>query len=277
MEQVSTAIPVKQCVCGTNVSATSYQQVTNLCSQWIAQKRQSCSASPSRYVCVTSVHGVMEARQDAELRQILNRADIVTPDGMPVVWALRSLGLPNQQRVYGPTLMLKLCERAALEKHRIFLFGSSPETLRSLIDKLRTRYPGLHIAGSYSPPFRALTEEEEEDIRRRIREADADLVFAGISTPKQEKWMARQQSVLDGVIMVGVGAAFDFHAGRVKQAPKWMQDRGLEWLFRLLSEPRRLWRRYIMVTPRFLPLWAWQLSGFGRYEDTSPEAVLNKR
>jgi N-acetylglucosaminyldiphosphoundecaprenol N-acetyl-beta-D-mannosaminyltransferase len=261
MQPTSLALPIKRNVCGVEISATSYDEVVACCSHWIAQKRQSDVPPPSRYVCVTSVHGVMEARQDLELKQILNHADIATPDGMPVVWALRSFGQTQQQRVYGPNLMLKLCQRAAAEGQNIFLYGSTQDVIERLTAKLQSLYPDIRITGSYSPPFRALTAAEEEDIRNRIREAKADLVFVGISTPKQEKWMARQQLKLDGLIMIGVGAAFDFHAGRVRQAPKWMQDRGLEWLFRLVSEPRRLWRRYILVTPRFLPLWAMQLSG----------------
>ena len=263
------AFPAKQNVCGVNISATNYGQVVDCCSHWIEEKRQSDTSGPSRYICVTSVHGVMEARQDGELRGILNNADIATPDGMPVVWALRSFGRRGQQRVYGPTLMLKLCERAATNGHKLFLYGSTPEVIQGLTEKLTTLYPAIRIVGTYSPPFRALTAEEEADIQARIRESNADLVFVGISTPKQERWMARQQQRLDGVIMIGVGAAFDFHAGRVKQAPKWMQDRGLEWLFRLVSEPRRLWRRYILITPRFLPLWAMQLSGLSDTKTSS--------
>lgn len=267
MEHTLIKLPSKQCVCGINISTTSYDEVVDLCSQWIDEKRRSYTQVPSRYICVTSVHGVMEAREDLELREVLNHADVATPDGMPVVWALRSFGQREQQRVYGPTLMLRLCERAEREQLKVFLYGSTDEVLERLTDSLRAKFPRIQITGTYSPPFRALTQEEDETIRQRIREAGADLVFVGVSTPKQEKWMARQQRELSGVVMVGVGAAFDFHAGRVKQAPKWMQERGLEWLFRLLSEPKRLWRRYILVTPRFLPYWALQLSGVTKYKD----------
>lgn len=266
--QTSAVFPPKQAVCGVKISATSYAEVADICSAWIDQKRRGVSSDPSPYICVTSVHGVMEARQDAELRHILNRAAIATPDGMPLVWALRSLGRKSQQRVYGPNLMLTLCERAAREQHRIFLYGSTDTVLRSLVEKLQIKYSRIRITGTYSPPFRPLTAEEETEVRRQILASAADIVFVGISTPKQEKWMARQQQHLPGVIMIGVGAAFDFHAGKVKQAPAWMQNRGLEWLFRLCTEPRRLWRRYILVTPRFLPLWALQLSGFGKFEES---------
>jgi N-acetylglucosaminyldiphosphoundecaprenol N-acetyl-beta-D-mannosaminyltransferase len=200
----------------------------------------------------------MEARKDPSIRSILNQADIATPDGMPLVWALRSFGLREQQRVYGPNLMLTLCEQAARRGHRVFLYGGRPETLDVLQANLLKRFPELILAGAYSPPFRELTEVEEQDVRRMIREANPDFIFVGISTPKQERWMSAHKHVFPGVVMVGVGAAFDFHAGRVRQAPAWMQRNGLEWLFRLTSEPGRLWRRYVLVTPWFLPFWAMQ-------------------
>jgi N-acetylglucosaminyldiphosphoundecaprenol N-acetyl-beta-D-mannosaminyltransferase len=190
---------------------------------------------------------------------ILNYADIATPDGMPLVWALRSFGAKEQKRVYGPTLMLHLCESAARNGHRIFLYGGREECLHDLRARLEDRFPGLRIVGSFSPPFRPLNPEETEGIRQRIRDSEADLVFVGISCPKQERWMYENREALPGVVMIGVGAAFDFHAGRVRQAPVWIQRNGLEWLFRLAMEPARLWRRYLLVTPRFLPLWALQL------------------
>ncbi|MDP9171069.1 MAG: WecB/TagA/CpsF family glycosyltransferase [Acidobacteriota bacterium] len=248
-------VPAKQDVLGVRISATSYNEVAATCAAWIASKEPH---DPAHYICVTSVHGVMEARRDLGIRSILNRADIATPDGMPLVWALRSFGLPEQQRVYGPTLMLALCEQAMRLGHRVFLYGGRPETLDALRTNLLTRFPGLILAGSYSPPFRELNDNEESEVRRMIRDAAPDLLFVGISTPKQERWMASHQDAFAGVVMVGVGAAFDFHAGRVKQAPAWMQRNGLEWFFRLTCEPVRLWKRYVLLTPRFLPLWAMQ-------------------
>jgi N-acetylglucosaminyldiphosphoundecaprenol N-acetyl-beta-D-mannosaminyltransferase len=195
---------------------------------------------------------------DPEIAKIFNEADIAAPDGMPIVWALRSFGFASQQRVYGPTLMLKLCRQAAESGHRIFLYGGRTDTLPTLITRLRERFPRLRIAGSYSPPFRPLSESEELGIQQQIRESDADIVFVGIGAPKQEKWMYAHRNSFPGVILIGVGAAFDFHAGRTRQAPVWIQRSGLEWLFRLMMEPRRLWKRYILITPRFLPLWAMQ-------------------
>lgn len=251
-------IPVKQAVLGIGVSRTSYEGVAALCDQW-ARERKNSTHGEARYICVTSVHGIMLAQDDAALARIFNQADVVTPDGMPVVWALRSFGCRGQQRVYGPTLMLAICAKAEEAGHSIFLYGGREETLPRLEKRLKERFPRLRIAGSYSPPFRTLTAEEEEQVQRRIRESDADIVFAGISTPKQERWMWEHREALPGVTLIGVGAAFDFHAGRTRQAPPWMQRLGLEWFFRLIVEPRRLWKRYLLVTPRFLPLWAWQL------------------
>jgi N-acetylglucosaminyldiphosphoundecaprenol N-acetyl-beta-D-mannosaminyltransferase len=244
-------------ITGTNISATSYEEVVDVVGNWLSRE-VSAVEKTAKYICVTSVHGIVTARRDIELRTALNDADVATPDGMPVVWALRSFGARGQQRVYGPTLMLRLCEAAVRRRHRIFLYGGRPEVLTALSLKLKARYPELMIAGTYSPPFGPLTTAEDEHIKRTITDSKADLVFVGISTPKQEKWMAAHQRDFPGKVLIGVGAAFDFHAQRVRQAPGWMQESGLEWLFRLLIEPTRLWKRYLLVTPQFLPLWALQ-------------------
>jgi len=261
--------PPKQSVLGIGVSATSYGEVCWITRSWV-EKGRNLPTAPGRCVCVTSVHGIMTSRSDAEFRRILNEADLVTPDGMPVVWAMRSFGLRRQSRVYGPNLMLALCEQAAHLGHRIFLYGATQETLGLLSRNLQKWYPGLHIAGMYAPPFRALTAEEDAEAVRRIRESRADIVFVGISTPKQERWMSAHRSTLPGVVMFGVGAAFDFHAGRVSQAPGWMQRHGLEWFYRLLMEPQRLWKRYLLETPLFLPLWFLQLAGLLRDTGEAP-------
>jgi N-acetylglucosaminyldiphosphoundecaprenol N-acetyl-beta-D-mannosaminyltransferase len=244
-------VPEKINIVGTRVSKTSYREVVQLCLEWARTK----DTQRSRYVCVTSVHGIIASRDDAELARALKDADIVTPDGMPVVWAMRSFGVARQERVYGPTLMLHLCEEAARSGLRIYLYGALGKTLEDLSRRLRARYAGLKIAGCYSPPFRPLTDEEENEVRGSIMASGADILFVGLSTPKQEKWMRAHCDSIPGLTMIGVGAAFDIHAGRVRQAPGWMQQRGLEWLFRLLIEPARLWRRYVLITPRFLPLW----------------------
>jgi N-acetylglucosaminyldiphosphoundecaprenol N-acetyl-beta-D-mannosaminyltransferase len=251
-------VPAKLDVLGVGISTTSYAEVTAACAGWIAQRASAVSAMPAHYVCVTSVHGVMEARKDGTIRDILNGADIATPDGMPLVWALRSFGERHQERVYGPTLMLTLCDQAERLGHRIFLYGGREETLDLLCANLLRRFPGLRFAGKYSPPFRALTSAEDEEVCALIASSKPDLLFVGISTPKQERWMANHKERFPGLVMVGVGAAFDFHAGCVSQAPPWMQARGLEWLYRLGKEPSRLWKRYILVTPWFLPCWGMQ-------------------
>jgi N-acetylglucosaminyldiphosphoundecaprenol N-acetyl-beta-D-mannosaminyltransferase len=252
-------VPEKQPVLGVGISATTYAEVCAVCREWIESTEPGRQPARGRYVCVTSVHGIMTARTDAVFSKILNQADLATPDGMPVVWAMRSFGRRQQSRVYGPTLMLALCEQAAKLGHRIFLYGAMPETLDGLCRNLLARFPGLRIVGTYAPPFRPLTPEEDAAVTQEIRDSGADLVFVGISTPKQEKWMSAHSATLPRVVMFGVGAAFDFHAGRVSQAPAWMQRNGLEWFYRLLMEPRRLWRRYLLETPLFLPLWFLQL------------------
>jgi N-acetylglucosaminyldiphosphoundecaprenol N-acetyl-beta-D-mannosaminyltransferase len=250
-------LPEKQLIVSVGISKTSYAEVVALCKQWAAE-RPHAGRNSARCICVTSVHGVMMAKDDPRIANILNAADIATPDGMPLVWALRSFGSRQQQRVYGPTLMLELCRSAAGNGHRLFLYGGREETLPLLESRLTARFPGLIVAGRYSPPFRPLTESEDQQVREMIRACDADIVFVGISTPKQELWMHEHRDCFPGVTLVGVGAAFDFHAGRTRQAPAWIQRNGLEWLFRLSVEPARLWKRYILITPRFLPLWAIQ-------------------
>lgn len=257
------ALPVKKTILGVNISATSYGEVLRTCRRWVGEHRQS-QAPRARYVTVTSVHGIMEAQQDTAFRDMINAADVATPDGMPVVWALRSWA-KGQNRVYGPNLMLALCGQATRLGHRMFLYGASEQALAALQSNLRKKFPGIQIVGAISPPFRALTPEEDRQIVGQIQASGADIVFVGLSTPKQERWMSAHRESLPGVVMFGVGAAFDFHAGKVKQAPLWMQRSGLEWFFRLTTEPKRLWKRYLLVTPKFIPLWAMQRAGILKY------------
>jgi N-acetylglucosaminyldiphosphoundecaprenol N-acetyl-beta-D-mannosaminyltransferase len=205
------------------------------------------------YVCVAAVHTVMEAREDAELRAAVDGATFTVPDGQPLVWALRALGHDISARVYGPELMLHACERAAGTTQRHYFYGGRDDAALSLLtDSLRARFPALRIAGGWSPPFRPLTDDELGEIAARINAAQPDVVWVGIGVPKQEKWMAAMRARLDAPVLIGVGAAFDFHAGLVPQAPAWMQRTGLEWAFRLRQEPRRLWRRYARHNPRFV-------------------------
>jgi N-acetylglucosaminyldiphosphoundecaprenol N-acetyl-beta-D-mannosaminyltransferase len=271
-------------ILGIGITAISYEEVVCVCDHWLADRRiPSHSERPdsrARYIAVTSVHGIISSVLDPSVRRCINQADVATPDGMPVVWALRSFGCKHQQRVYGPTLTLALCDMAEKRGYGIFLYGSSPETLEKLQKNLSRRYPSLRIAGSYSPPFRPLTNEEGAEIIQKISDSGAVLVFVGLSTPKQEQWMEAHCRRLAGMVLVGVGAAFDFHAGKLRQAPEWMQRRGLEWLFRLMVEPRRLWRRYLLVTPLFLPLWGLQRLGilqfWRRFALDDPRARMAK-
>ena len=203
-------------------------------------------------ISAAAVHLVMVAQHDSETREAVR--DMVTvPDGQPLVWALRALGHSRASRIYGPELMARYCERAAETGVRMFLYGGRNQgALVQLVLNLRQRYPGLQIAGGYSPPFRPETEEERDAIAAEINASRAEIVWVGTGQPKQEKWMAEMRDRLHAPILVGVGAAFDFHAGLVPQAPPWMQTSGLEWVFRLAHEPRRLWRRYARYNPRFV-------------------------
>jgi N-acetylglucosaminyldiphosphoundecaprenol N-acetyl-beta-D-mannosaminyltransferase len=257
-------LPQKQSVIGVGISATSYRQTVDICEKWIAATHEGGSAGPARFVTVTSVHGIVTAFFDKNFRSILNASDICTPDGMPVVWAMKSFGVSGQTRVYGPTLTLQLCERAAQAGHRIFLYGARESTLEALRSRLTQRFPGLAIVGMISPPFRPLTPLEDREYILQIRGSGADIVLVGLSTPKQEQWMISHREQLPGLVLLGVGAAFDFHAGKVEQAPPWMQRSGLEWFFRLTREPKRLWKRYLLITAVFPPLWAMQKLGILR-------------
>jgi N-acetylglucosaminyldiphosphoundecaprenol N-acetyl-beta-D-mannosaminyltransferase len=211
------------------------------------------------YICVAAVHTVMACAEDPELRAAVLASDFTVPDGQPLVWALNALGHDLQDRVYGPELMDRGCARAAETGQKVYLYGGRNQgALAQLARSLRLRHPGLKIVGGYAPPFRPLTEAEEHHIAQDIDRSGADVVWVGIGVPKQEKWMARMRPRMDAPVLIGVGAAFDFHAGLVPQAPARMQRIGLEWLFRFVQEPRRLWRRYLRYNPRFVAGFAWQ-------------------
>jgi N-acetylglucosaminyldiphosphoundecaprenol N-acetyl-beta-D-mannosaminyltransferase len=205
------------------------------------------------YICVAAVHTVVACQDDRELGAAVAGADLTVPDGMPLVWALRLLGHPLHHRVYGPDLMDLACAHAARTGQRFYLYGGrNPGALAQLARQLRLRHPGLQIVGGHAPPFRPLTADEETAVADEINASRADVVWVGIGVPKQEKWMARMRDRLDAPVLVGVGAAFDFHAGLIPQAPAWLQRHGMEWAFRLAHEPRRLWRRYLTYNPRFV-------------------------
>jgi N-acetylglucosaminyldiphosphoundecaprenol N-acetyl-beta-D-mannosaminyltransferase len=215
------------------------------------------------YICVAAVHTVMVCQEDPDLREAVLNASLTVPDGQPLVWAMNAMGHQLPSRVYGPELMARYCERSALTGARMFLYGGRNQgALVQLALNLRRRFPGIKIVGGYSPPFRDLSPEEEAAIVKEINRSKADVVWVGIGVPKQEKWMYAMRDRLDAPVLVGVGAAFDFHAGLVPQAPDWMQHAGLEWAFRLGHEPRRLWKRYARYNPRFVAGFARQ---YGRY------------
>lgn len=239
-------------VLGVRVDATSYEDATERILGW-------ASRGEGRYVCITSVHGVISSNQDSSFASIQNEADLATPDGMPLVWALRRLGIPRASRVYGPTLTLHICKEAADHGVPIGLFGGTPESLDDFAAFLARTFPGLNIACRIAPPFRPISTEEDEAYTRHIVDSGVRILLVGLGCPKQERWMASHKNHVPAV-MVGVGAAFDFHSGRVRQAPVWMQRSGLEWFFRLLMEPKRLWGRYSTIVPRFILLFAMQLS-----------------
>lgn len=230
-------------VLGSWIDALSWDEALERIAGWAARRE-------SRYVCLCNVHSLVTARQRVDFRRVINGADASLCDGMPVAWYLRRHGFPRQQRINGPDLMWKYCERAAATGTGIFLYGATPRTLEKLAARLQRAFPELRLAGVHSPPFRALSPEEERQTLRMIEHSGAGVVFVGLGCPKQELWMARQRGRLPAV-MIGVGAAFDYHAGIVKRAPPWMQQRGLEWLYRLACEPRRLWRRYLLTNTLF--------------------------
>lgn len=245
-------------ILGVGVSAIDMDMALNTIEGWIADR---CP----HYVCVTGVHGVMESQHDSGLKDIHNRAGLVTPDGMPLVWLSRLAGFGHVSRVYGPDLFLEVAARSLATGYRHFYYGGGPEVAALLKSRMIRRFPGLQVVGTYTPPFRPLTTQEEEELVRRIDASGADIVWVGLSTPKQERWMARFVGKVQAPVLIGVGAAFDFHAGLKKQAPLWMQRNGLEWAFRMATEPRRLAGRYLTNNPRFIVRVIGQRIGWRRY------------
>jgi N-acetylglucosaminyldiphosphoundecaprenol N-acetyl-beta-D-mannosaminyltransferase len=238
-------------ILGMRVDATSYAHAANEVLRW-ARKGE------SRYVCVATVNNVIEAHDDPDYRAIMEAADLVTPDGMPLVWGLRLLGVATATRVYGPDLTPVVCQLAAAVGVPVGFYGGDQDVLEELTARLRQRFPALKIAYRASPPFRPVTPEEERRTVEDLERSGARILFVGLGTPKQERWMAAHQHNVHAV-MLGVGAAFDFLAGRKRQAPRVVQRLGLEWLYRLVHEPRRLWRRYLSRNPRFVALFGAQL------------------
>lgn len=245
------ALRASRRILGMRVDATTYEDAAGLVLAWAA-------AGESRTVCVGTVHMVMEARDDPGFRAAVNGADLVTSDGMPLVWGLRLLGVPGATRVYGPDLTPVVCRKAAAAGIPVGFHGGTPQTLARLLRRVRRDHPDLEIAYAESPPFGELTPERLEREAEAIVASGARILFVGLGCPKQERWMAAQRGRVPAV-MLGVGAAFDFLAGTKRQAPRLLQRAGLEWAFRLATEPRRLWRRYLVNNPRFLVLFGAQV------------------
>jgi N-acetylglucosaminyldiphosphoundecaprenol N-acetyl-beta-D-mannosaminyltransferase len=233
-------------VLGVRVNAVQIPDVIEQMEEWIVQ-REAC-----RYIAVTGMHGVTEAQHDPTFKAILNAASMVVPDGYPLVWLGRRKGFANLlRRVYGPELIETFCAQTEGKRYRHFFYGGAPGVAEGLAQKFAAQHKEISVAGTYCPPFRELTAEEDRQIVELIERARPDIVWVGLSTPKQERWMFEHRERLNVPVLVGVGAAFDFHTGRVPQAPRWMREYGLEWLFRLAQEPRRLWRRYLVYGSEF--------------------------
>jgi len=234
-----------------DIDAIDKRAATRKIISW-AKKRQ------SSYVCFSNVHMVMEAYDDQEFKDIVNSADLALPDGMPLVWMLKGKRIKQQERVCGPDMTILLCEVAAKEGIEVGFYGSSPEILEKLVSNLKGKFPELNVVCAISPPYRTLTNEETEHYTNEINESGAKILFVGLGCPKQEKWMKAHKNKIHSV-MLGVGAAFDFHSGSTRVAPPWMQKIGMEWFYRLLQDPKRLWKRYVKHNPRFIVFGLFQL------------------
>jgi N-acetylglucosaminyldiphosphoundecaprenol N-acetyl-beta-D-mannosaminyltransferase len=231
-------------VLGVRVDAVQIPDIIDIVETWIRNPIE------TRYIAVTGMHGISESREDSQFREVLDAANLVIPDGMPLVWVGRLQGYKQvKRRTTGSELMETFCRQTG-PKYRHFFYGGAPGVADLLAETERKRH-GIRIAGTYCPPFRPLSPEEEQEVQRMIEASAANVLWVGLSTPKQEKWMYAHKDSVRVPVMFGVGAAFDMNSGRLKRAPLWMQDHGLEWLFRLLAEPRRLWRRYIINGSRF--------------------------
>jgi N-acetylglucosaminyldiphosphoundecaprenol N-acetyl-beta-D-mannosaminyltransferase len=259
MHPTDQASPPRANVLGVGVSAINMADALRLSERLLRERRKG-------YVCLTGVHGIMEAQRDDALRATLNHAFLCAPDGMPTVWVGRLQGHENMERVYGPDYMLEICRLSARAGFRNFLYGGNRGVAAQLKQQLEHMVPAIDIVGTYTPPFRALTSSEEAWMIDAVNRTHPDIIWVGLSTPKQERFMAQYADRLNASLMVGVGAAFNIHAGLLADAPCWVKRCGLQWLDRLIKEPRRLWRRYLTNNPRFLWDIGLQLSGLRRFD-----------
>lgn len=252
------AIPSRINVLGVGVHTLNLRSAVTVLRDAIANKTKG-------YVCVTGVHGVSEAQSDPEFRAILNKALLNTPDGMPLVWIGRWSGLREMERVYGPDLLIEVCQASETTGWKHFFYGGGDGTADALAAALHARFPRLQVVGTHTPPFRPLTPSELEALQIQVASARPDIFWVGLSTPKQERFMAATVARLDVPIMIGIGAAFDLVSGKVRQSPRWIQRSGFEWLYRLIQEPGRLWKRYLKNNPLFIWRLFLQLTGLRRY------------
>jgi len=257
-------------VLGVQVDAVQIPDVVSQMEEWIREKTECHS------IAATGMNGIVEAQHDCEFKQILNETDLVVPDGMPLVWLGRRHGHVLPQRVYGPDLLLAFCEKTAGQGYRHFFYGAErgPDVPERLAETLKNRFPGTIVAGTYSRPLQRLNLEQEEEVISAISSAATDVLWVGLGELRQVRWMHKHKHQLNVPVMVGVGAAFDMLSGRKRQAPRWMREHGFEWLFRLLQEPRRLWRRYLICGTQFLVylfLESLRLKKFGQGEETSKQ------
>ena len=248
-------IPTRFNIMGVGISVLNMDKTLEIIHGWKADRK-------AEYIICRDVHGLILCQKDKELRRIHHDAGLVTPDGMPLVWLLRKTFSACVSRVYGPDLMAALASKMG---YRHFFYGGAPGIPEQLVYILKNKYPGINVAGAYSPPFRPLSPEEDEEESKLIQDSEPDIVWVGLGTPKQERWMASHVNRLNGAILIGVGAAFDFHAGTIKQAPIGIQRSGFEWLYRLIVEPKRLWRRYFTVIPLFVLHATLQATGLKKY------------
>ena len=245
-------------ILGVGIHAITMAQTLAQISTWIEEGTR-------HYVSICTVHTVMECHRSEQVRRAVNNAGLATPDGMPLVWLGKLKSKHPVTRVYGPDLMLALCELSAQRGYRHYFYGGAEGVATKLAQGLQTQYPDLHVVGTYSPPYRPVFQQEDAQIIEQINQTKPDIIWVGLGTPKQDLWMAAHRDRLTAPVIIAVGAAFDFHTGRLPQAPRWMQRSGLEWFFRLLQEPRRLWHRYLVYNPLFILLIVAQMLGLKKF------------
>jgi N-acetylglucosaminyldiphosphoundecaprenol N-acetyl-beta-D-mannosaminyltransferase len=257
-------------VLGVGVHAINMQEAVSFLLDAIAQRKKG-------YVCVTGVHGIMEAQCNCRFRHTLNESLLTTPDGMPTVWVGKIAGHKRMDRVFGPDLMLNMCRQSVSRGFTHFLYGGAPGVAEDLKRNLEVRFPGLRVVGTYTPPFRPLSMDEHFDLVQQVNSAKPDIIWVGLSTPKQERFMAEYVSKFDASLMLGVGAAFDLHTGRMIDSPEWVKKSGMQWAHRLLQDPRRLWKRYLVNNPKFLMAISAQLLGLRHYQLPRKDSEITER